>query len=179
MQALIDNSQTTSKTASTSKTTTTSGSYLNALPTVVQPSDTRLLLLEKWCQSSPGLEELFNVWDLAAEAMPSGGWSKSAQGLVVMASSVASLSVSVLGSVLTLLSAYYTFHGHAYPVLKNVFENERWKRLCGYISGVTGGSSNDLVLATLRLLTVIVERWDGKKVLDGFVWEAKVRSISL
>lgn len=172
MQALIDNSQTTSKTASSSKTTTTSGSYLSALPTVIQPSDPRLLLLEKWCQSSAGLEELFNVWDLAAEATPSGGWSKSTQGLASMANSVASLSVSVLGSVLTLLSAYYTFHAHAYPVLKNVFESERWKRLCAYISGVT---PNDLVLATLRLFTVIVERWDGKKVLDGFPWEAKVR----
>ena len=96
-----------------------------------------------------------------------------------MTSSIASLSVSVLGSVLTLLSAYYTFHPHAYPVLKNLFENERWKRLCGYISSVMGrsggGSSNDVVLATLRLLTVIVERWDGKKVLDGFVWEVKAR----
>ncbi|KAF6749443.1 hypothetical protein DFP72DRAFT_1173580 [Ephemerocybe angulata] len=65
--------------------------------------------------------------------------------------------------------AYSTFHPHAYPILKNVFEGGRWRRICGYLSG----NGNDLILGTLRLLAVIVERWDGKKVLEAFSWESK------
>lgn len=168
LQALIDNSQATPAT-STSKGNS-SGSYLNALPTVIQPNDPRLLLLEKWCTSSPGLEGLFNVWDQATASVPS--WSKSSaanQGPAAMANSISSLALNILTSILTLLSAYYTFHPHAYPVLKNVFEGGRWRRICGYLSG----NGNDLILGTLRLLAVIVEQWDGKKVLEAFSWESK------
>jgi nucleolar pre-ribosomal-associated protein 1 len=94
-----------------------------------------------------------------------------------MASNITALCLNVFTSILTLLSAYYTLHPHAYPLLKKVFENERWKKVCGYVSGAAGGgsSANDIILVTLRLLSVIVERWDAKKVVEGFTWEAKVR----
>ncbi|KAJ2915963.1 hypothetical protein MD484_g4428, partial [Candolleomyces efflorescens] len=176
LQTLINNS---SLSASTSKSTSSGGSYFNALPSVIQPTDSRLLLLEKWCQSSPGLEELFLVWDSAAATMhssSSGGWkNQQAQGPAAMASNITALCLNVFTSILTLLSAYYTLHPHAYPVLKNLFDNERWRKLCGYVCGAAGGGSmaNDIILVTLRLLSVIVERWDAKKVLEGFTWESK------
>ncbi|KAJ2930741.1 hypothetical protein H1R20_g6371, partial [Candolleomyces eurysporus] len=106
----------------------------------------------------------------------SGGWkNQQAQGPAAMASNITALCLNVFTSILTLLSTYYTLHPHAYPLLKNLFENDRWKKLCGYVSGAAGGGSmaNDIILVTLRLLDVIVERWDAKKVLEGFIWESK------
>ncbi|RXW16240.1 hypothetical protein EST38_g9609 [Candolleomyces aberdarensis] len=175
LQTLINNA---SFSASTSKSSSAGGSYFNALPSVIQPSDSRLLLLEKWCQSSPGLEELFSIWDsaVATTSSSSGGWkNQQVQGPAAMASNITALCLNILTSILTLLSTYYTLHPHAYPLLKNLFENERWKKLCGYVSGAAGGGSmaNDIILVTLRLLGVIVERWDAKKVLEGFIWESK------
>lgn len=180
-ETLISNSSITS---TTNDTKTTSGSYLNALPTVIQTADPRLLFLEKWCSSSPGLEELFNIWDLASL---NSGFSKSntgnqQQGPAAISASVSQLTLNLFTSILTLLSAYYTYHPHAYPILKNLFTNDRWRRLCGYVIGAGGGggsTSNDLIVATLRLLTVVVERWDAKKVLEGFSWEAKVCNLYL
>ncbi|KAJ2932530.1 hypothetical protein H1R20_g4543, partial [Candolleomyces eurysporus] len=69
-----------------------------------------------------------------------------------MASNITALCLNVFTSTLTLLSTYYTLHPHAYPLLKNLFENDRWKKLCGYVSGAAGGGSmaNDIILVTLR-----------------------------
>lgn len=163
IQTLIDTAQST---ATTSSKGLTSGSYLNSLSAILPPTDSRLLLLEKWCSSSPGLEELFAVWDAATTS----GWSKGPANS--MNSTISALVMSVLTSILGLLSAHYPFHAHAHLVLKHLFENERWRRICGYATS----SSNDLILGALKLLTVVVEKWDAKKVFDGFVWESKVCS---
>ena len=97
---------------------------------------------------------------------------------VAMANSIASLVLSILTTIFSLLSTSYAFQPHGVLIVKN-FTPDHWKKLNGYITGGHGkgknqqGGNNEILLVSLRLLTVIVEKWDPKRVFEGFVWESK------
>ncbi|KAH6873670.1 hypothetical protein BKA70DRAFT_1450134 [Coprinopsis sp. MPI-PUGE-AT-0042] len=118
---------------------------------LVAPNDERLLLVEEWCKASPGLRELFDIWNETFDE--SAAQANGSQG-IAMTNSTASL------------------------IVKN-FTPDHWRKLNAYITGGQGkgrnaqGGSNELILVALRLLTVISEKWDPKRVFESFTWESK------
>ncbi|TFK24236.1 hypothetical protein FA15DRAFT_423825 [Coprinopsis marcescibilis] len=132
---------------------------------LVQPNDERLLLVDEWCKISPGLPELFAGWDAASDDPGNDG------------ASITSLILSVLTNIFTLLSTSYAFQADGALIVKNI-TLDHWRRLNTYVTGTQGrrsiqGPSNELVLVSLRLLTVICEKWDAKRVYENIGWESK------
>ncbi|KAG2014276.1 hypothetical protein CC2G_011109 [Coprinopsis cinerea AmutBmut pab1-1] len=141
---------------------------------LVQHNDERLLLVEEWCKVSPGLPELFDVWNETFDE--SAAAANGSQG-VAMANSVASLVLSVFTSILTLLSTSYVFQTAGIQIIKN-FTPDHWRRLNTYVTGQgrgrnNQGPNNELILVSLRLLAVMSEKWDSKRVYESFAWESK------
>ncbi|EAU82375.1 hypothetical protein CC1G_06685 [Coprinopsis cinerea okayama7 len=141
---------------------------------LVQHNDERLLLAEEWCKVSPGLPVLFEVWNETFDE--SAAAANGSQG-VAMANSVASLVLSVFSSILTLLSTSYVFQAAGIQIIKN-FTPDHWRRLNTYVTGQgrgrnNQGPNNELILVSLRLLAVMSEKWDSKRVYESFAWESK------
>ncbi|KAH6899471.1 ribosome 60S biogenesis N-terminal-domain-containing protein [Coprinopsis sp. MPI-PUGE-AT-0042] len=142
---------------------------------LVAPNDERLLLVEEWCKASPGLRELFDIWNETFDE--SAAQANGSQG-IAMTNSTASLVLSILTTVFALLSTSYAFRPHGIQIVKN-FTPDHWRKLNAYITGGQGkgrnaqGGSNELILVALRLLTVISEKWDPKRVFESFTWESK------
>lgn len=95
-----------------------------------------------------------------------------------MTNSTASLVLSLLTTIFALLSTSYVFQPHGVQIVKNITP-DHWRRLNVYVTGGQGkgknaqGGNNELILVTLRLLTVISEKWDPKRVFESFSWESK------
>lgn len=88
--------------------------------------------------------------------------------------SVSALFVSVLASLLELLSSHYTYHALGLPIVKTLLSSQWMRRLNSHL----GGTNNELILVTLRLLSALSAFAGGrerKAVLDAFSWDTKVR----
>jgi nucleolar pre-ribosomal-associated protein 1 len=86
----------------------------------------------------------------------------------------AALFPSVLASLLTLLSSHYTYQPFGYPIIKTLLSPQWMRRLNSNL----GGSHNELILMTLKLLNAISAFASGrerKTLLDAFAWETKAR----
>ena len=84
------------------------------------------------------------------------------------------LFASVLASLLTLLSSHYTYQTFGHPIIKTLLSPPWMRRLNSNL----GGSHNELILVTLKLLNAISAFASGrerKALLDAFAWETKAR----
>ncbi|EGO30148.1 hypothetical protein SERLADRAFT_444262 [Serpula lacrymans var. lacrymans S7.9] len=122
----------------------------------VSPQDERLLLAKQWMDVTPGAQDVFEIWEkLNPHQMSS-----------------LALPVSLLSSILVLLSVHFTNHSHGLPIIKTLLSPPWMRRLTSYL----GGSHNELILVTVRLLNAISAFGGGrerKSLLDVFPWETK------
>ena len=84
--------------------------------------------------------------------------------------------VSLLAALLPLLSSHYTHHTLGYPIVKNLLSPRWMRKLNSYV----GGTQNELILVTLKLLNAISGYAGGrekKTLLEGFQWETKARCV--
>ncbi|PBK72194.1 hypothetical protein ARMSODRAFT_932579 [Armillaria solidipes] len=122
----------------------------------ISPQDSRLVLVQQWLNGSPGAEDIFTLWAGAEQR----------QTVLI------SLLLSVLAVTLSLLSSHYTYHSLGHPVVKKLLLSQWTRKLNSYISG----SSNDLILSTLKLynsLSAFARGRERKGVLEAFAWEIK------
>ncbi|KAK0490295.1 ribosome 60S biogenesis N-terminal-domain-containing protein [Armillaria novae-zelandiae] len=122
----------------------------------ISPQDSRLVLVQQWLNGSPGADDIFTLW---------AGAEQRQTGLI-------SLLLSVLAVTLSLLSTQYTYHSLGHPVVKKLLLPQWTRKLNSYISG----SSNDLILSTLKLynsLSGFARGRERKGVLEAFAWEIK------
>ncbi|TFK33679.1 ribosome 60S biogenesis N-terminal-domain-containing protein [Crucibulum laeve] len=123
---------------------------------IISPQDERLLLVQHWMENSPGAYDVFGIWDSANSRQ----------------SSLLAVIVSLFSSILTLLSSHYTHHALGQPIIKTLLNPQYMRKLNSYI----GGSSNELILVTLKLFNVMAAFAGGKErksVLEGFGWEIR------
>ncbi|KAK0205877.1 ribosome 60S biogenesis N-terminal-domain-containing protein [Desarmillaria ectypa] len=122
----------------------------------ISPQDSRLVLVQQWLNGSPGAEDIFILWAGAEQRQ----------------TALISLLLSVLAVTLSLISSHYTYHSLGHPVVKKLLSPQWTRKLNSYISG----SSNDLILSTLKLynsLSGFARGRERKGVLEAFAWEIK------
>ncbi|KAK7048326.1 ribosome 60S biogenesis N-terminal-domain-containing protein [Favolaschia claudopus] len=122
----------------------------------ISPQDTRLLLAQKWLDASPGAHDLFTIWENSNVRQPA---------------SITPI-LSLLASLLTLLSAHYTFHAAGHPILRTLLTPPWMKKLNSYL----GGSHTELLLVTMKLFNSMSAYGGGrerKSILESFAWETK------
>ncbi|KAF9558394.1 hypothetical protein CPC08DRAFT_639060 [Agrocybe pediades] len=121
----------------------------------LSPQDERLNLAKQWIESSPGANELFEIWDNSNRQAP-----------------VIALVVSLLSSLLSLFTVHYNNHSLGQPIMKALLTPSRLRTLNSYI----GGANNELIIVVLKLYNVMSSFAGGrdkKAVLEGFGWEIK------
>ena len=87
-------------------------------------------------------------------------------------SSLLAVIVGLFSALLTLLSAHYTYHAYAQPILRALLSRQ-WTQL---LNTYLGGQHTDLVLVTLKLFNAMSAFAGGRErraVLDAFAWEMK------
>ncbi|KAF8622432.1 hypothetical protein AX15_007016 [Amanita polypyramis BW_CC] len=122
----------------------------------ISPDDGRLLLVQQWLENDTGAKDVFDIWEKA-----------NPKNTILHV-----LIVSLLSTVLSLVSSHFTYHAAGYPVLKALLTPPCIRRLNSYL----GGSSNELILVSLKLYNVMSMFGGGKErrtVLDSFPWELK------
>ncbi|KAF8208911.1 ribosome 60S biogenesis N-terminal-domain-containing protein [Mycena galopus ATCC 62051] len=122
----------------------------------ISPQDSRLLLAQKWLDANPGAHDLFAIWEKSNARQPA---------------SIAPI-LSLLSSLLTLLSAHYTFHAAGHPILRTLLTPPWMRKLNSYL----GGSHTELLLVTLKLFNSMASFAGGrerKSILESFGWETK------
>ncbi|KAK0455710.1 ribosome 60S biogenesis N-terminal-domain-containing protein [Desarmillaria tabescens] len=122
----------------------------------ISPQDSRLILAQQWLNGSPGAEDIFTLWAGAEQRQTAS----------------ISLLLSVLAVTLSLVSSHYTYHSLGHPIVKQLLSPQWTRKLNSYISG----SSNDLILSTLKLynsLSGFARGRERKGVLEAFAWETK------
>ncbi len=80
--------------------------------------------------------------------------------------------VGLFSALLTLLSAHYTYHAQAQPILRALLSQQWTQHLNTYL----GGQHSELVLVTLKLFNALSNFAGGRErraVLDAFAWEIK------
>ncbi|KAJ6508841.1 ribosome 60S biogenesis N-terminal-domain-containing protein [Mycena sanguinolenta] len=118
--------------------------------------DVRLLLAQNWLDAAPGAQDLFTIWEKSNHRQPA---------------SIAPI-LSLISSLLTLLSAHYTFHAAGHPILRTLLTPQWMKKLNSYI----GGAHTELLLVTLKLfnsMTAFAGGRERKSILESFGWETK------
>ncbi|KAJ7250903.1 ribosome 60S biogenesis N-terminal-domain-containing protein [Mycena haematopus] len=122
----------------------------------ISPQDVRLLLAQNWLDAAPGAHDLFTIWEKSNARQPG---------------SITPI-LSLISSLLTLLSAHYTFHAAAYPILRTLLTPPWMRKLNSYL----GGSHTELLLVTLKLfnsMTAFAGGRERKPILESFGWETK------
>ncbi|KAA1478653.1 hypothetical protein DENSPDRAFT_692792 [Dentipellis sp. KUC8613] len=122
----------------------------------ISPQDERLALAKSWMEVAPGAQELFEIWE----------------GTNQRQSSLHALVVSVLASLLNILSTQFTFQAYGQAILKTLLSTKWMNQLNSYL----GGSHNDLIMSTLKLLNAMSAFAGGrerKAVFEAFAWETK------
>jgi nucleolar pre-ribosomal-associated protein 1 len=125
----------------------------------ISTNDARLILAQKWLDAAPGAHDLFAIWEKSNVRQPAA--------IVPI--------VSLISSLLTLLSAHYTFHAAGHPILRTLLTPPWMKKLNSYL----GGSHTELLLVTLKLFNTMSVFGGGrerKSILEAFAWETKVCS---
>ncbi|KAI0311527.1 ribosome 60S biogenesis N-terminal-domain-containing protein [Amylostereum chailletii] len=122
----------------------------------ISPQDERLLLLQGWLESSPGAQELFDIWS----------------GVNQRQTPLLALIVSALASTVTLLSSHYTHHALGQPVVKMLLSSPWIQHLNSYLAV----SHKDLIIATLKLFNALSTFAGGREqraLSDAFGWDTK------
>lgn len=86
---------------------------------------------------------------------------------------LSALFVSVVASLLVLLSSHYTYQVLGQPIITTLVSPPWMRRLMSNL----GGSHNELVLVTLKLLNAMSSFAGGlgrKSLSEAFAWETKV-----
>ncbi|KAF7288582.1 hypothetical protein HMN09_01387300 [Mycena chlorophos] len=123
----------------------------------IPSSDPRLLLAQQWLDASPTLQDVFSIWEQQANL-------RQPTTIVPI--------VSLLASLLVLLNSHYTFHASGLPLLRLLLTPQWMKKLNSYL----GGTHNELLLVTLKLLNAMSAFGRGKErktLLEAFAWETK------
>ncbi|KAJ6584939.1 ribosome 60S biogenesis N-terminal-domain-containing protein [Mycena capillaripes] len=110
----------------------------------ISTQDARLLLAQKWLDAVPGAHDIFAIWEKSNVRQPAG--------IVPI--------LSLLSSILTLLSAHYTFHAAGHPILRTLLTPPWMRKLNSYL----GGSHTELFVFWGR---------ERKSILESFAWETK------
>ncbi|KAJ7675860.1 ribosome 60S biogenesis N-terminal-domain-containing protein [Mycena polygramma] len=122
----------------------------------ISTQDARLVLAQKWLDAVPGAHDLFGIWEKSNARQPA---------------SIVPI-VSLLASLLSLLSAHYTFHAAGHPILRTLLTPPWMRKLNSYL----GGSHTELLLVTLKLFNSMSTFGGGrerKSLLESFAWETK------
>ncbi|TFK65850.1 hypothetical protein BDN72DRAFT_178326, partial [Pluteus cervinus] len=122
----------------------------------VAPNDERLLLAQRWLESSSTAQEIFDLWDQTDSRQ----------------SSLVALVTSVLAVLLQLLSSHYTFHSLGQPILKALLTPVYLTK----INACIAAAHNDSIISALRLFNAMSDFAGGrerKAVMEGFAWELK------
>ncbi|TRM62838.1 ribosome 60S biogenesis N-terminal-domain-containing protein [Schizophyllum amplum] len=123
----------------------------------ISAQDARLALVDEFLQLSPGAQDVLQLWEASNPRQPQ----------------VPALCCSVLACMLTLLSSHLPYHGTGMQIVKSLLQDHWTRRVMLALSG----SSNDLVLATLKLLNAMAGFASGrerKAVLEQLTWEGKL-----
>lgn len=84
--------------------------------------------------------------------------------------------VSLLAALLPLLSSHYTYHTLGYHIVKNLLSSQWMRKLNSFV----GGTHNELILVTLKLLNAVSGYAGGrekKTLLEVFQWEIKASRV--
>ncbi|KAJ6512246.1 ribosome 60S biogenesis N-terminal-domain-containing protein [Mycena vitilis] len=122
----------------------------------ISTQDVRLVLAQNWLDAAPGAHDVFGIWEKSNARQPA---------------SIVPI-VSLLASLLSLLSAHYTFHAAGHPILRTLLTPPWMRKLNLYL----GGSHTELLLVTLKLFNSMSTFGGGrerKSLLESFAWETK------
>ncbi|KAI5834791.1 hypothetical protein K523DRAFT_368872 [Schizophyllum commune Tattone D] len=122
----------------------------------ISTQDARLALVDEFLQLSPGAQDVLQLWETSNPRQPQ----------------LTALCCSVLACMLTLLSTHLPYHAAGMQIVRNLLQDQWSRRLFVALSG----SSNDLILATLKLLNALANFASGrerKAVVELLPWEGK------
>ncbi|KAL1732959.1 ribosome 60S biogenesis N-terminal-domain-containing protein [Schizophyllum commune] len=122
----------------------------------ISTQDARLALVDEFLQLSPGAQDVLQLWETSNPRQPQ----------------LPALCCSVLACMLTLLSTHLPYHAAGMQIVRNLLQDQWSRRLFVALTG----SSNDLILATLKLLNALANFASGrerKAVVELLPWEGK------
>ncbi|KAI5885092.1 uncharacterized protein SCHCODRAFT_02753782 [Schizophyllum commune H4-8] len=122
----------------------------------ISTQDARLVLVDEFLQLSPGAQDVLQLWETSNPRQPQ----------------LPALCCSVLACMLTLLSTHLPYHAAGMQIVRNLLQDQWSRRLFVALSG----SSNDLILATLKLVNALANFASGrerKAVVELLPWEGK------
>ena len=116
----------------------------------VAPQDDRLTLVGGWLESSPGAQDLFNVWD-GMDQVRGRISSRMLARVDTVQVSTQAIVISLLSSILSLLSSHFPYHIHGVPIIKALLSPQWLRRLNSYLDG----THNELIFSTLKFFNAI------------------------
>lgn len=147
---------------------------------VISLQDERLLLAQHWLELSPGVQDLFDVWEASNQVRCFTSFFHLCLFFFWMIPltrqrqiSLSSLFISIVACLLLLSSSHYTCHSLGQPIMTTLLSPQWMRRLNSNLTG----SHNGLILVTLRLLNIMSAFAGGrerKSVLEAFSWETQV-----
>ncbi|KAL1738854.1 ribosome 60S biogenesis N-terminal-domain-containing protein [Schizophyllum fasciatum] len=123
----------------------------------ISTQDARLVLVDEFLQLSPVAQDVLQLWETSNPRQPQ----------------LPALCCSVLACMLTLLSTHLPYHAAGMQIIKGLLQDQWSRRLFLALSG----SSNDLIIASLKLFNASANFASGKErkaVLELLPWEGKI-----